>query len=387
MTATAAPQTCGTCGTELNPGALFCVSCGTAVPREQRVAVLAGRPRAWFERDDEEGAPVLVVPEPVATEPVVPEPVVPVEVDEDKPESLPEPEPEAEPEPEPSATELTDAELSETTADIPVVGRLRAARADVHHPPYVPRAAGRLYDITVPPPAPGERLLDAFPMLQDSAAGSDAPVAGTPVDLLADRRGPDRAEPDRRAPGGPPEEPRRTAPRGAVLASIMVFAVLLVAVVSWMLVRPTAPNVAEEAVAAWRAGNAAWAKGQIDVVCDRYDGIGSEGLWRDRATCVASESEGYGQSTVQQRASLEAMTVDPRSAQVIGDDLVVIMFRDARVGGAPSPYFTDTDFAVMRRIAGQGWRQVGVRYGSDVVGTVPPAVLDVAPPEPSATTR
>jgi hypothetical protein len=170
-----------------------------------------------------------------------------------------------------------------------------------------------------------------------------------------------------------------------VLAAIMVGAVLVVAAVSWLLVRPTAPSVADEAVAAWRAGNAAWARRQIDIVCDRYDGIGPEGLWRDRATCVASESAGYDQSTVQQRARLEAMTVDPRTVQVLGEDLVVIMYRDARVDGERSPDFTETDFAVMRRIVGQGWRQVGVRYGTDVVGTVPPAVFRVAPPAPSAT--
>ncbi len=340
MTATAAPLTCGTCGAELGLGALFCVGCGTAVPREQRVAARAGRPPAWFERDDN-GSTVTAQPEP--------------ELAPTEPEHQPQPELHPEREPTEQVTTasappaallgLSDAEANETTADIPRIG----------HPRTVPDAAGpvAVHDIAAPPPVPEERQHVGAPVVGESRAS--------------------------------------VSRRGSVLSAIMVVAVVLVGALLWVLARSTAPNTAAEAgaavsaVSAWRAGNAAWAKGEVDAVCDRFDGVGAEGMWRDRATCVKAEREGYAESTERQRASLEAMTLDPKDALVLADDLVVILYRDARVDGERPPYFTEADFAVMRRLGDQGWRQVGVRYGGDVVGNVPPAVLRVAPPVPTST--
>jgi hypothetical protein len=215
----------------------------------------------------------------------------------------------------------------------------------------------RARDITVAPPDPGEQ-----------------------IDRL-DR--PDRtvATGERWDGGG---RARRSAPDvvGVPWRRILVIALVLIGLVAallfWLL-RVTGGDMRQQAVTAWRDGNAAWSRGEIDTVCDTYDGIGAGGMWQDRATCIEAERAGYDQAGPVQRESLAAMTVDPALAQVVDDRTVVIWYRDARVNGVRPPYFTDTDLAVMRRLDGQGWRQIGVRYGSDVVGAVPAFVLESVP--------
>ncbi len=313
MSTTAPPLTCGSCGTALSATALFCLQCGTAVPREHRAAAV-DRPKAWFERGASAPEPEpRTEPEPEPESELEPEPEPESEL---KPAPMPESDPAPEPEPAPESEPVPESEPE-------------------------PEPAAALVG-----PAPGQIEGRIEPAESDR---DDAPRPGQP----------------------------RSAPRGLVFVGAAMLLALVAAAVFWAL-RPTGQGRASDAVAAWQEGNAAWARGDIDLVCERYDGIGANGLWRDRDTCLTAEQEGYDQSTEEQRQSLIRMTIDPAKAEVLDRDTVVLWYREARVDGELPPFFLPTDLVVMHRQNGQ-WRQVGVRYGTDVVGQVPAAVLASVP--------
>ena len=139
---------------------------------------------------------------------------------------------------------------------------------------------------------------------------------------------------------------------------------------------PSDPRTA--AVQSWQEGNTAWSRGDITLVCDRYDGVGAQGMWATVARCQAAERQGYDSTSGADRSTIASMTVDPTTAQTLPDGTVVIWYRNARVGGNPVAIFGNEDFAVMRQLDGQGWRQVGARYSGTVVGSVP-ASLSTSP--------
>ncbi|MFZ0157549.1 MAG: nuclear transport factor 2 family protein [Kineosporiaceae bacterium] len=170
-------------------------------------------------------------------------------------------------------------------------------------------------------------------------------------------------------------EPARAPSGSKWLALGIGLAVLVVAggLITWI-VGAQQRDIRVDAVAAWRAGNAAWARGDIAAVCDTYDGIGTDGMWKDRATCMSSENKGYQEASTEQKAALAALTVDPTRTELLGTDTVVIWFRDARVDGRPPEYFGPSDLAVMS-LTGGSWRQIGARYSGAIVGSVPSAVV------------
>ena len=341
MTSTVPPSTCGSCGAELGPGALFCLGCGTAVPREQRRPTRSEGARAWYEVADEPA----VQPGPAA---------------ERAPEPIPEPDRGPQPEPEPESHPGPEPEPPGGRIGVAGVPYREARLYDVVPPPKSPSDVPA-HDITVAPSDPAERI--------DPLDGPERPAAFLP--------GRWRDATDQAALT--PERPSVGVPGRTVLVIAVVVVVAVAGVLFWLL-QSGSDDAREEAVAAWRAGNAAWSRGEIETVCDRYDAIGDGGMWQDRATCVKAEQAGYDQAGRAQRDSLAAMTIDPARADVVDEDTVVIWYRDARANGQRPPYFTDTDLAVIHRLDGQGWRQVGVRYGTDVVGSVPQAVLQSVPP-------
>ncbi len=171
-------------------------------------------------------------------------------------------------------------------------------------------------------------------------------------------------------------EPVR-APSGAKWVPLVLgLGVLALAggLIAWVVTGRTAHDIRVDAVAAWQAGNSAWARGDIAAVCDSYDGIGKDGMWKDRATCMSSETTGYREATKEQKAALLALTVDPSRTELLGTDTVVISFKEARVDGQPPKFFGPADVAVMR-LTGTEWRQVGARYSGAVVGYLPATLL------------
>ncbi|MFN8081917.1 MAG: hypothetical protein U0Q19_20335 [Kineosporiaceae bacterium] len=322
------PRLCLSCRAELGAKALFCTTCGTAVPREQREKVQASRQVGWWATPAAPTTPAAPAPAPA------PEPVK-----REEPKAAPEPEvdpaPEGEPAPEPVAV------VKPVEVEKPVAKPVEAEKP-VEKPAPVLRQAPELTTLPEVKPAP-----DAAP----AAVPAPAPASSSPP---------------------------RSRRRPVVIAALAVGVLAGLALVFWpgagrLREAATQTDVRQAAVTAWRDGNAAWARGDIAAVCDRYDGIGREGMWATRAICVESEQQGYDSATAQRKQVLRDMSVDAGRVESIDADTVVIWFRDVTAAGVRPEYFTIDDLAVMHR-TDSGWRLIGARYRGVVVGHVPPSV-------------
>lgn len=369
MTTAATPLTCGSCGAELSSGAVFCLDCGVAVPPEQRRAARPARRPAWFEAGSAGPSSRSAGPaDESITDPVPADPG-------STPTSAAAPP--VEPEVEPEAVVAAQGDPAPAD-DAEPAGDTEPASWAVPSPPERKAAEpDDLLGLREMRDVRRSRMRGEMSMARgdhDARPSGAFAAVGTPVDE------PPRVEVE-------PVDAGPTTTRGVAPAIVAVVLLVAVAALFWML-RPGSEDLRPEAVAAWREGNDAWARGDIAAVCDLHDGIGAGGMWRDRSTCMDAEQEGYDQASQAQRDALAAMTVPPGSAEQVDGDTVVIWYRDAMVDGVRPPYFAVTDLAVMRRLDDQGWRQVGVRYGTDVVGSVPVAVLESVPasgPAPSET--
>lgn len=293
-------------------------------------------------------------------------------------EPEPAPEPERDPEPEyASALARSDYYASSAPPAAPPLPTRHPARPPAR-PAYTVDAPRR--------PLPSSWLFT-------ETAPSTAPATDSPAPQVLSQAEAPVPAPATAAPGAPrpPLPPaagkvsRSSSGRWrnrVVVVLLVALAGVLIAVLAARFMRTSDP-VADErnnAVAAWQDGNKAWSRGNIDNVCDSYDAIGPGGMFVDRDACVRAEQAGFASSTMAQREDLSKMTVDADKVQVVASDVVVIWFKDAEVDGVKPPYFTDTDFVTMQQIPGLGWRQIGVRYGSDIVGTVPQEVVAANPP-------
>ena len=490
-------RSCEQCGSALASRALFCSSCGTAVPRDLRSPDPVARPKAWFEQDGEQGAaeaapePAVVTdrvqaPEPEVAEVVVPQgegsrelveetPPIGIGLEADpgasgpetaplglplpvgmtpelgEPAAAPEPdepqavaaEPDPEPEPEAAngsatarpavAAQSWSWDRESRTPPAPVVPAAPPAQASARTSGFadpqtgpmsiIPAAASSWSAGRVSAPASTslrvERQADRLaaspptspPPLESLRPSTDSNLSATLVrpptpdyrvvelggsgasstwasrtELVTPSLDATAVEPAALGHGLPPSEPtgRRdllTRPNLLRVGVPVLVAVLAMAGVLMLFRSRSDAGAAQSqtlaadpraaAVRSWQDGNAAWSRGDITLVCDRYDGVGAQGMWATVARCQSAERQGYDSTSGADRSTIAGMTVDPTTTQTLPDGSVVIWYRNARVGANPVAIFGNDDFAVMRQLDGQGWRQVGARYSGTVVGTLP----------------